>query len=286
MKMFFVLASCLALTFVAYDAQGQGQQGSPAPKKKSTKSVQTSQHGTAPGGHAISGGGSPQQHGFAPTGGPTGVGRPTEVGKPTGAGRPTGVGKPTGVGRAAGAGRPTGVGKPAVAGGAGKPFKPQHFNLPTKSSQAVTGVTFKQGSHIAGSRNWQGSSYTAFRNYTPQWHDANWWRRHHNRIVVIVINNVNSFFFFDAGFWFPAWGYDPNSIYPYDGPIYGYDGLPPEQVVANVQAALQAQGYYQGEIDGVLGPLTRAALADYQSDNGLYITSAVDQPTMESLGFA
>ena len=50
--------------------------------------------------------------------------------------------------------------------------------------------------------------------------------------------------------------------------------------------ALQQLGYYQGEVDGLLGPLTRAAIADYQRANGLVETSAIDQPTLESLGMA
>jgi peptidoglycan hydrolase-like protein with peptidoglycan-binding domain len=43
-------------------------------------------------------------------------------------------------------------------------------------------------------------------------------------------------------------------------------------------------GYYQGEVDGLLGPLTREALIGYQTDNGLYTTAAIDEPTLESLG--
>ena len=58
----------------------------------------------------------------------------------------------------------------------------------------------------------------------------------------------------------------------------------PDQVIANVQAALQQQGYYQGEVDGLLGPLTRAAIADYQRANGLAETAAIDQPTLQLLG--
>jgi peptidoglycan hydrolase-like protein with peptidoglycan-binding domain len=57
-------------------------------------------------------------------------------------------------------------------------------------------------------------------------------------------------------------------------------------VIANAQAALQQQGYYHADVDGLIGPLTRAAIADYQGDHGLYITSAIDQPTLESLGMA
>ena len=61
---------------------------------------------------------------------------------------------------------------------------------------------------------------------------------------------------------------------------------PPEQVIANVQATLQQQGYYRGEVDGLIGPLTRGAIADYQRDHGLYMTSTIDQPTLQSLGIA
>jgi hypothetical protein len=33
-----------------------------------------------------------------------------------------------------------------------------------------------------------------------------------------------------------------------------------------------------------MGPLTRQALADFQRDNGLITTAALDQPTLSSLG--
>jgi len=57
-------------------------------------------------------------------------------------------------------------------------------------------------------------------------------------------------------------------------------------VIANVQTALQEQGYYQGEVDGLLGPQTREAIAGYQRANGLTETAAIDQPTLQSLGMA
>ena len=67
-------------------------------------------------------------------------------------------------------------------------------------------------------------------------------------------------------------------------PIYGYNNLDPGQVIENVQLALRDQGYYPGAIDGVVGTQTRAALAAFQRDKGLIITSAVDQPTLVTLG--
>jgi len=44
------------------------------------------------------------------------------------------------------------------------------------------------------------------------------------------------------------------------------------------------RGYYHGEVDGLLGRLTRSALANYQRNNGLHVTSAIDSPTLESFG--
>jgi Putative peptidoglycan binding domain len=141
-------------------------------------------------------------------------------------------------------------------------------------------VKFQQGRRIEGSQNWRGNQYAAFRNYKSEWHDQNWWHSHHNRIVFVF----GAPYFWNAGYWFPAWGYNPNAYYAWDGPIYAANNLPPDQVIANVQSALQQQGYYQGDVDGLVGPLTRAAIADYQRDHALYVTSAIDQPTLQSLG--
>lgn len=159
-------------------------------------------------------------------------------------------------------------------------FRARHFDLQRTRVENRERVTFNQNHSIAEARNWQGQHYAAFRNYHPQWHDRAWWRSHHNRIVFVY----GGWYYWDAGWWYPAWGYDPYAVYYYDGPIYAYNDLPPDQVIANVQASLQAQGYYNGDIDGVLGPLTRAAIAAYQADHGLYVTSAIDEPTLASLG--
>src|SRR5213596_1795237 len=164
-----------------------------------------------------------------------------------------------------------------------KTFKAKRFNLQTKTRPATVGsVTFQPNRHIQGSQTWQGSNYRVFRNYSSQWHERNWWRNHYNRVVFVY----GGWYAWNAGYWIPAWGYDSNAYYAYDGPIYAYNNLPPDQVIANVQTALQQQGYYQSDVDGLLGPLTRGAIAAYQRDHGLYITSAIDQPTLESLGMS
>ena len=128
----------------------------------------------------------------------------------------------------------------------------------------------------------RGQRYSVFRNYHRQWHDRGWWGSHYNRIVFVN----GGWYYWNVGYWFPAWGYAADAYYPYDGPIYGYNGLPPDQVVVDVQEQLQRDGYYDGPIDGVLGPMTREAIAGFQVDNGLSVTSVIDQPTLATLGIA
>ena len=114
-------------------------------------------------------------------------------------------------------------------------------------------------------------------------HDHDWWRHHCDAIVFVG----GGFWGWYDGWWYPAWGYDPYySYYDYNGPIYGYDGLQPDEVIADVQAALQQLGYYAYAVDGVLGPATEAAIANYQRDYGLPVTGAIDPPTVRSLGLS
>jgi len=170
-----------------------------------------------------------------------------------------------------------------------------HSRFNERSSSFVNGsrsIAFWSGRHAAVTNHWRGSEfsgrqYGAFRNYQRQWHDSGWWHSHcGDRIVFVTVYSQPFPFYFDAGYWYPAWGYYPDSYYPYDGPIYGYNDLPPDQVIVNVQTQLYNEGYYSGAIDGILGPDTRAAIADYQADHGLAVTAAVDEPTVESLGLS
>jgi len=121
----------------------------------------------------------------------------------------------------------------------------------------------------------------ALRRNWHEWHNRDWWKQHCNTIVFVA----GGYYFLDSSYWYPAWGYDPaNSYYDYNGPIYTYGNLLPDQVIANVQGALQDAGYYFGAITGSLSVETRAALVNYQRDQGLIVTGAIDEPTVESLG--
>jgi hypothetical protein len=113
---------------------------------------------------------------------------------------------------------------------------------------------------------------------------------------------------FRNGFWFI---YDPFLFYPYG---YGYGSYPygsyadggyyddsyasdqsvPEtntnqseydtgSQVSNVQSALAREGYYDGVIDGRLGPATQKALRRFQRDHGLPVTGGVSRGVIEAL---
>jgi hypothetical protein len=125
------------------------------------------------------------------------------------------------------------------------------------------------------------SYFNAFHRHRHEWHDRGWWHGHCDTIVFVN----TGYYFLDGNYWYPALGYDPlNSYSDYDGPIYTYGNLLPDEVIANVQVALQDAGYYSGPITGSLSGETRAALANFQRDYGLPISGAIDEPTVETLG--
>src|SRR6476660_4409412 len=83
-------------------------------------------------------------------------------------------------------------------------------------------AAYYRGGNARITNNWRGDAfrgqrYAAFRNYNRQWHDRSWWRSHYDRIVFVN----NGWYYWNAGYWFPAWGYAPSVSYVYDGPIYG-----------------------------------------------------------------
>lgn len=160
------------------------------------------------------------------------------------------------------------------------PFRnSQTRQVPDASLQRV--VASASSGSFQGANNNRRSYLDALRRCRHERHDSNWWRQHFTTIVFVN----HGYYYCDAGYWYPALGYDPaNDYYDYDGPIYTYGNLLPDQVIANVQSALQQEGYYLGPITGSLAPATRAAMARYQMDHGLIVTGAIDEPTIESLG--
>lgn len=166
--------------------------------------------------------------------------------------------------------------KPASGG----PIKGTPAKSPDQPSVGSVGNP-KNNSGNAGASNVRPNYSDAVRRYHHERHDRNWWKQ---RFTVIVLVG-GGYYYLESGYWCPAWGYDPaNEYYDYDGPIYTYGNLLPDQVILNVQRALKQLGYYLGGLNGSLGPALRQALAKYQEDAGLEVTGAIDAATVEALG--
>jgi hypothetical protein len=131
-------------------------------------------------------------------------------------------------------------------------------------------------------------------------HQANWhgdWDRRHAHF------DHNRFFVFIDGFWcglddgFYPWDYYPYYSYDY----YPYDYYTNSQpydntgvnngiaaadatVVEAAQTELTQLGYYTGPIDGMFGPTTRDAVANYQIAKQLNVTGSLSPDTRQSLG--
>lgn len=62
------------------------------------------------------------------------------------------------------------------------------------------------------------------------------------------------------------------------------DGAPAEDVIRTAQERLKELGYFPGAIDGNMGGATRGALAAFQTDHHIPVTSDLDEETTEVLG--
>jgi hypothetical protein len=137
-------------------------------------------------------------------------------------------------------------------------------------------------------------------------HDASNWNHDWDRRHAHFFHH--RFFVFDDGFWFGLddgfypWDYYPYyafDYYPYDyypgyyadvEPYYNNEGVSgsnvpaPDPTVSAVQTRLTQMGFYNGPADGIYGPLTRDAVARYQTDNNLPVTGNLSGDTLQSLG--
>ena len=55
-------------------------------------------------------------------------------------------------------------------------------------------------------------------------------------------------------------------------------------LASDVQAELADRGFYHGEVDGILGPMSREAIRQYQARNGLPVTGEINERLLRSLG--
>lgn len=90
----------------------------------------------------------------------------------------------------------------------------------------------------------------------------------------------------------------PGMSYYYETPgVYYYSSLalapasfatmtysPASSLDYAVQEALAELGYYYGPLDGIIGPMSRMAIANFQADYGLEPTGIIDEVLVDYLG--
>lgn len=59
-----------------------------------------------------------------------------------------------------------------------------------------------------------------------------------------------------------------------------------DPLIADIQKVMAELGLYEGEIDGLSGPMTRAAIEAYQNMIGLQVTGQIDETLIAKLGIA
>jgi putative peptidoglycan binding protein len=292
MRTFLVLICSMAIASVAISAQEKKKEQKPAPKKpaQATQAAKPKSGGPKAGGqhqqtNASQRGAEAAKGKRKPSYQTIAVTRESVSGGSQKAKEKKGTQSPSAAVGQSGAGRQapgrTKQGKANIAQAKSKSIKPQHFNV-SKQPKYREGPTCEVPTGQANSRKPKlaGPTICCFSQLQIRVARSELVAQPSQSHRVCVRRPGN------PGYWYPAWGYSPHAYYAWDGPIYAYNNLPPDQVIANVQASLQQQGYYHGDVDGLIGPLTRGAIADYQRDHSLYVTSAIDEPTLQSLGMA
>jgi Putative peptidoglycan binding domain len=149
-----------------------------------------------------------------------------------------------------------------------------------------------QAGYLRGNRYAYAGNANSWHGHGGSWHGHGDWRHgdndfhHHHRF---------SFGFFP--YWYPGWGYYdwgypyyadygydyPDYYYPDNGYYSGQNGSSGASIEVLVQSALARRGYYEGQVDGVIGPGTRSAIREFQRDNGLQVTGRIDSQTVQAL---
>ena len=157
------------------------------------------------------------------------------------------------------------------------------------------------GSHSFGSRGF--SRFGAHGNFAAWHHHFD----HDGRLFRDRDDFFRRHFFvgFDfAAFGFPGWWYPYYDWYPYTDAYYGdpasysadpaaYGGDPAvygtqywSNLAISVQTKLAQQGYYHGNIDGVLGSASQLAIKEYQVTKRMRVTGKIDPKLLKSLGIS
>jgi Putative peptidoglycan binding domain len=84
---------------------------------------------------------------------------------------------------------------------------------------------------------------------------------------------------FDRSLFFPD-----VRFFGYGYPYGWYPGRYRSDLAVVVQTELARRGYYRGLINGVIGPISRMAIREFQAAEGLPITGRIDEGLLRALG--
>lgn len=157
--------------------------------------------------------------------------------------------------------------KPAVTSPASPNVAQQHNTRTTTTANTTIHATNIQVA--AGSNG--GGKYTRANNYGGRWTAGN----NHPNWNQGQVNDWNGhqYRWYDGGWLMVDGGFWPVPVYQGGG-----------SMMAGAQQQLATDGYYNGPIDGIAGPGTRQAIANYQTANNLPVTGHLNIPTQQSLG--
>jgi len=87
------------------------------------------------------------------------------------------------------------------------------------------------------------------------------------------------------GWWYPPYdGYTPYDNDQTSGVQYGADYW--NTLAVSVQTKLANQGYYHGQVDGVMGSGSMEAIRRFQADHRLPVTGKIDPKLLKALGIS
>lgn len=157
----------------------------------------------------------------------------------------------------------------ANSGRAGRVNRSHHINRASLVANAHRGrnnIAFGGSSRYSGTRNGGNNHGTyAFASHAGWNHGHEYyWHGHHYR-------------------WYGN-GWYMLDLYPFAAGYYYGPGYNSDSLAVQVQQDLEHDGYYEGPIDGIVGPVTSNAIAAYQQDNGLPVTGAINGPLLQSMG--
>jgi hypothetical protein len=135
--------------------------------------------------------------------------------------------------------------------------------------------------YTGGSRYYYGGGYPSY-SYYSGWPSSSWGYATsgyypYSYYGGYPYSGYNNYYSYYGGY-----PYGTYNSYSYYTPTYSYSG----SMVAAVQRRLGRLGYYQGVVDGVIGPQTRSAIAAFESRNGMAVDGTISRPLLDSLGLA